>query len=104
MLEKTSGRVRFEIMDGGKFDAWVVGVSDGDLVVSHEPGAADCVLRTDREVFDRLATGQANAMAALLRGAVAFEGRPELLIRFQRLFPASPRTAPAVSPVAGGAS
>jgi putative sterol carrier protein len=38
-------------------------------------------------LFDDLASGRANAMAAMLRGAVAVDGDRTLMIRFQRLFP-----------------
>jgi hypothetical protein len=35
-------------------------------------------------------TGETNALAAYLRGAVEVEGDPELLLRFQRIFPGPP--------------
>ena len=41
-----------------------------------------------RSVFEDLARGRANAMAALLRGQLRADGDPEFLILFQRLFPA----------------
>ncbi len=46
---------------------------------------------TDREMFSRLVTGQANATAAILRGTVIVTGATELLVRFQRVFPGPPR-------------
>ena len=50
-------------------------------------GPADCVLRADRKLFARMASGKVNAMAAVLRGAVTIEGDPRLLVLFQRLLP-----------------
>ena len=44
----------------------------------------------DRALFQRLANGEVNAMAALLRGAIAVEGDPQLLVMFQRLLPGPP--------------
>ena len=35
---------------------------------------ADAVIRCDKALFDDIVTGQANAMAALLRGAIGVEG------------------------------
>ena len=54
-------------------------------------GAADCVLRTDRKLFARMAAGKVNAFAAVLRGAVTIEGDPRLLVLFQRLLPGPPK-------------
>ena len=36
---------------------------------------------------DRIAGGEVNAMAAILRGAITVEGDPALLLMFQRLLP-----------------
>ena len=53
-------------------------------------GGADCVVRGDKALFDGIAGGEVNAMAALLRGALTFQGDPELLVRLQRVFPSPP--------------
>jgi putative sterol carrier protein len=89
LLEKAAGTLRFELADDGRRDTWLVTVAKGDVSVSRKDGAADCVVRADRELFDAIAAGEVNAMAALLRGAVAVDGDPEMLVRFQRLFPVS---------------
>ena len=47
-------------------------------------------MRADKELFDRLASGTANAMAAALRGVVDAEGDLQLIVQFQRLFPGPP--------------
>ena len=44
-------------------------------------------MRADRKVFDAIVSGEMNALAATLRGAVVIEGDLGLLARFQRLFP-----------------
>jgi putative sterol carrier protein len=90
MLEKVSGTMRFDLRNRGRTDRWLVTIDKGDLTVSRRNAKADCVLRAERQLFDRLASGEANAMAALLRGAIAVEGDPQLIVLFQRLLPGPP--------------
>ena len=85
---RTTGSVRFDLTRDDKTEHWRVEFRRGAVTVSHAPDTADCVIRTDASTFDDLASGRANAMAALLRGQLQADGEPELLIRFQRLFPA----------------
>jgi putative sterol carrier protein len=92
LLGKTSTTFRFDV-ENGKQERWLVSVDKGDLAVSHKRGAPDCVIRAHRDVFDKVARGQLNAMAAALRGLLVLEGDPRLLVRFQRLFPSPPRAA-----------
>ncbi len=65
-------------------------IDKGDVSVSRRNAAADATVRATKELFDGLASGEVNTMAAVLRGAVEFEGDPELLVLFQRLFPGPP--------------
>jgi putative sterol carrier protein len=92
LLEKATGTIRFELTNGRRKARWLVTVAKGDVTVSHRNARADCVIRVDHGLFDQIVTGEENAMAAMLRGAVSVEGRPELLVLFQRLFPAPPRS------------
>jgi hypothetical protein len=41
-------------------------------------------------LFERIARGEANATAAVLRGAVIIDGDMELLVQLQKLFPGPP--------------
>jgi predicted lipid carrier protein YhbT len=91
LLEKVDGSMRFDVVEGRKTRRWLVSVHNGDISVSPGAGSADCVLRTDKALFDRVAAGRANAMAAYLRGAIAIEGDVELLVLFQRLLPSASR-------------
>jgi hypothetical protein len=87
-LARTTGSVRFDLTGDGRTDHWRVEFRRGAVTVSRAAEAADCVVRTARSTFDDLAAGRANALATLLRGQLLTDGDPELLIRFQRLFPA----------------
>jgi putative sterol carrier protein len=88
---RTTGTVRFDLTRGEQTEHWRVEFRRGAVTVDRTANggdAADCVVRTDASTFDDLATGRANVMATLLRGQLAADGEPELLTRFQRLFPA----------------
>ena len=91
LLEKTSGTVRVDLRDGKKTERWLVAISKGDLAVSRQSAAADCVISADRALFDKIASGRTNAVAAMLRGAITVEGDAPLLVSFQRLLPGPPR-------------
>jgi putative sterol carrier protein len=92
LLEKATGTVRFDLRDGRKTDRWLVSIVKGDLAVSRRNLRADCVVATDKSLFDDVASGRANAFSALLRGDVEVEGDVQLLVLFQRLFPGPPRS------------
>jgi putative sterol carrier protein len=96
LLGTTRATVRFEIVDGGRTDHWLVRIRDGALAVSHADGEAECVVRADKAVFDDLAGGRTNPLAAMLRGAIGLDGNPRLFVRVQRLFP-PPVGMPAVA-------
>jgi putative sterol carrier protein len=92
LLGKVHGTVRFELSDAdGATDHWLVSVDRGDITTSQESGNADCVIHCDRELFEKLITGDENAIAATLRGALVCTGNVELLFAIQRIFPGPPR-------------
>jgi putative sterol carrier protein len=90
MLEKVRASMRFDLANGGRTERWLVSVDKGDIAVSRRNARADCVVRVDRTLFEGLASGRVNAMAALLRGAIGVEGDPQLIVLFQRLLPSPP--------------
>lgn len=91
LLRKSAGAMRVEVVDGRTVRRWLVSVKDGRISVAKGAGAATCVLRADKAVFDKIATGKLNAVAAMLRGELAADGDWRLLVRMQRLFPSPPR-------------
>jgi putative sterol carrier protein len=92
-LENAKGTLRFDLRDTGKRPSrWLVALEKGTVTVSRRNAKADCIVRAEKAVFDRVASGEQNAMAAFLRGAIEFEGDAALLLSFQRLLPAPPRS------------
>jgi putative sterol carrier protein len=101
LLEKASATVRLDLTRGRETEHWFMLIDHGDIRVSHNMAAADCVVKFDAAVFDDLARGRANAMAAVLRGTPHVEGDMGLLVLLQRLFPGPQGTReprPAVRP------
>ena len=94
LLAKVSGRIRFDLVDGSDIDPWLITIEEGVVTVSHEAGAADCSIRGEKSVFDKLATGRANTMSAVLRGALSCTGDVDLVVAIQRIFPGPPRERP----------
>jgi SCP-2 sterol transfer family len=93
LLRKVNETVRFDLSSGEKIDRWLVRIANGDVTVSHKGGAADTVISADRKLFDRMAHGEANPVASVLRGDVGWEGAWKSLVAVQRLFPGPPTAA-----------
>ena len=76
LLAKASGSLRFELTDGNAVERWRVDVRHGDVAVSHKAGAADCVLRAPKPLFDedRIGSGERDGRGAARR--VGRRGRP----------------------------
>ncbi|MGH3126604.1 MAG: SCP2 sterol-binding domain-containing protein [Gaiellaceae bacterium] len=94
LLRKLSGSVRFDIVDGKRVDRRYVTVDKGQITVSGRGPGGKNVIRVDRALFERIATGEQNPVAAVLRGEFAVEGDWRLLVLVQRLFPGPPRKKP----------
>jgi putative sterol carrier protein len=90
-LEKVKATLRFDLANGKQTNRWFVAIDKGDIAVSHKNARADCVVRTESAVFDGIASGQVNPVAAVLRGAIGVEGDAELLMLLRRLSPAPGR-------------
>lgn len=84
--------MRFDLANSkAQVDHWLVAVDRGDVTITQDTAAADCTIRTDKALFERLITGKENAIAATLRGAIVCSGNVELLFAIQRIFPGPPR-------------
>ncbi len=87
LLRGVSGTLRFDLSRRDGVEHWFVKVDEGVVSVSHRRSKADCVVGADEALFDRMVSGEVNAVAAALRGDVTVEGQPGLVLAFQRLFP-----------------
>jgi putative sterol carrier protein len=91
LLEKATGTLKFELVDGKRVDRWLLSIDKGDVTVSRKgTRTADCTVRAQKELFDGIAGGKVNAMAAVLRGELTIVGDAELVVLLQRLFPSPP--------------
>lgn len=93
-----SGTVGIELVDADTTERWFLNIDNGDVAVSHDEREADCSIRLDRALFERVVQGEANAMAAVLRGAVIPSGNLDLLLALQRGFP-GPRDQQRPAPI-----
>jgi putative sterol carrier protein len=90
LVDKVSGTLCVDLADGARAERWYVTVERGDVTVTREATEPGCTIAMDRALFARMVRGEVNAMAAILRGEVIFEGDVELALMFQRLFPGPP--------------
>jgi putative sterol carrier protein len=81
------GVLRLDVEDAGRTEEWYLTIRKGVATLAREGGAPDCVLRADAATFVAVLSGEANMMAALLRGALEAEGRMLLLVVLQQLTP-----------------
>jgi SCP-2 sterol transfer family len=86
-LGEVSGTIRFDLHVGDRVDSWLLTVHSGQVTVSHGDGDADCVVDLDKDLANRMASGEANAMAALLRADMMVTGDVRLLVLLERLLP-----------------
>jgi predicted lipid carrier protein YhbT len=91
-LRKANATVRFDLTNGKRTERWFVRLDKGVIAVSRRNARADCVVSTDSAMFGRIASGETNALTALLREEVNVEGDVNVLVLFQRLLPDPPRS------------
>ncbi|SCL25346.1 SCP-2 sterol transfer family protein [Micromonospora rhizosphaerae] len=90
LLEEVTGTIRFDLAHEHGIDRWFLEISQGDLRVSREEREVDCVIRTSRDLFDRLAKGQEDQYAAWVRNEIRAEGEARLAYLLQRVLPGPP--------------
>lgn len=87
-----SGTLQIELVDGDRTDHWLVRMRPGAIEVSRERGPADAIWYSSENLFDRLVTGRAQGVAAVLRNESTFSGNVVLFLAFRRFFPTPPGT------------
>lgn len=90
LLAKTSGTVRFDLREGAHTTHWLLAIDRGQLRVTQEGRDADAVVSTSPQMFEELAAGRADGVAALLRGDMTVIGDVRLIVQVERLFPGPP--------------
>jgi hypothetical protein len=90
LFAKGTGTLQFELADGDAVETWVLEIDRGNVAVSRDPREGACRVQTSRKLFDGVVSGRGNAMAAMIRGDIIYEGDAELLMLFQRVFPGPP--------------
>jgi len=89
-LQRTTRTLRIDVDRDGRTDHWRLDIRRGAVGVarSEADADADCVIAAPGDLMDDLVSGRANAMASTLRDElVLVSGDPNVLVRFQRLFP-----------------
>ena len=88
-LHRTTRTLRVDVDRDGRTDHWWLDIKRGTVSVSRSEAdaEADCVIGASGSLMDDLVTGRANAMASTLRDELVLAGDPNVLVRFQRLFP-----------------
>lgn len=87
---KYDGTMRFDLTDRERTEHWTVQLRHGDVSVSREIREVDSVMHADHDLFDRLAIGEENWIALLIRGAFVVKGDLRLLMEFRKLLPGQP--------------
>jgi hypothetical protein len=91
--------VRFDLIDNGSVEHWLLKIDHGQVGVSRRNSRADAVLGAEQALFGQVVTGQANAMTAALRGQLRMEGDPLLAVAFGRVLPGPPEGHTTLPPV-----
>lgn len=86
-LHRTTRTLRIDVDRDGRTDHWRLDIRRGTVAVSRSDADADCVIAASGALWDDLVSGRANAMASTLRDDLVLSGDPNVLVRFQRLFP-----------------
>jgi hypothetical protein len=89
-LLEEEGIIRFDLAGERETEHLFLEISHGDLSVSREAREADLVVRADRSFFNKIVRGEANMLAAWLRGQVIFEGSLPLSRAFELILPGPP--------------
>ncbi|KXK59973.1 sterol-binding protein [Micromonospora rosaria] len=90
LLEKTSGTLRFDLHEDAQTTHWLIQVDRGRIRVSREDRDADTVVWTSPAMFEQMAAGREDGIAALLRGDMTVTGDARLVVQIERLFPGPP--------------
>ncbi|MER7458903.1 SCP2 sterol-binding domain-containing protein [Micromonospora sp. NPDC126480] len=86
------GTLQIDLSLGNRTEHWRVRMEPGAIEVSRQRGPADAIWYSSEDLFDRLVTGQAQSISAVLRNECTFSGNVVLFLAFRRFFPTRPGT------------
>ncbi|MET8363343.1 SCP2 sterol-binding domain-containing protein [Micromonospora sp. NPDC005194] len=86
------GTLQIDLGTDHRTEHWLVRMRPGAVQASRERGPADAIWFSSSALFDRLITGEAQALAAVLRNESTFSGDVVLFLAFRRFFPNPPGT------------
>ncbi|HEY0696215.1 MAG TPA: SCP2 sterol-binding domain-containing protein [Micromonospora sp.] len=89
-LNQVTGTIRFDLVRGHHVTHWFMTIDRGYVRASRENRDADCRVRLDQALFERILRGEANVYAAWLRNQIVLVGRLYMLDLFQRILPGPP--------------
>lgn len=92
LREPVDGTVQINLISDDHTDHWFVEMRTGAARVSREQRQADATLYSSASLFDRLVTGEAQGIAAMLRNETTLIGNVLLFLFFRRFFPEPPGT------------
>ncbi len=86
---KYTGTIRYDLSVDHVTEHWVLRIDSGAVSVAQDAREADCVVRTSRDVFDRILNGQQGVYAAVWRNLLSVEGDISLIATLRELLPAA---------------
>ncbi|MEH1027816.1 SCP2 sterol-binding domain-containing protein [Micromonospora sp. DT68] len=86
------GTLQIDLEDGQQSEHWLVRMQPGAVRSARERGPADAIWYCRAALFDKLITGEAQGIAAVLRNESTFSGNVVLFLAFRRFFPNPPGT------------
>lgn len=95
-LAKVHGTIRFDLQRDHRSEHWLLTITHGGLRVSREASPADCVVRADHPVFDRVVVGDIKPKPAWLRNDVTVEGYFLFYLLLEKLIPAPLEAQPEI--------
>ncbi|MBX7265019.1 SCP2 sterol-binding domain-containing protein [Micromonospora sp. Llam7] len=87
-----AGTLRIDLSDGRVTEHWLVRMQQGAVEVSQRPEQGDAIWYCGMDLFDRLITGRAQAIAAVFRNEGTYRGNVVLFLAFRHFFPSPPGT------------
>ncbi|MDG4794203.1 hypothetical protein [Micromonospora sp. WMMD1082] len=87
-----AGTLRIDLSDGQRTEHWLVRMRPGVAEVDQGVEQGDGIWYCGVNLFDRLVTGRAQAVAAVFRNESTFLGNVMLFLVFRRFFPPPPGT------------